>query len=88
MSASVVAALRPFARPPTKASAPISGLLISASPERGADAGQQRDGQPGPLHDRVREGQGVEAALRRRLGHHAVAGEALHQLGVDLHHIG
>ena len=32
MSASVVAALRPLARPPTKASAPISGLLISASP--------------------------------------------------------
>jgi hypothetical protein len=50
-----------------------------------ADAGQQRHGQPRAPHDRVREGQRVEAALRRRLRDDAVAGQALHELGVDLH---
>ena len=48
------------------------------------DAGHQRDRKVGPLHQGVRQGQGVETSLARRLGHDRVAGQQLHQLGVDL----
>ncbi len=46
VSASVVAALRPFARPPTNASAPISGLLMSASPSAAPTPDSSVTGRP------------------------------------------
>ena len=50
-----------------------------------AAAGDQRDGQAGAAHQRVREGEADRAALRRGLGDDRVAGQQLHQLGVHQH---
>ena len=54
-------------------------------PELRTGTGQQRHRQPGPVHERVRQRQRVEAALRRGLGDNGVAGQRLHELGMDLH---
>ena len=50
-----------------------------------AVTGEQRDGQPGVVHERVRHGQHHRAALGGRLGDDRVAGQQLHQLGVHEH---
>ena len=48
-------------------------------------ARNERDRKPGAPHQRVRQGEGVEAALARGLRQHGVPTEGLHQFGVDLH---
>ncbi|CAB5002400.1 unannotated protein [freshwater metagenome] len=52
--------------------------------ERGAHAGDERDGQAFTAHERMCEGEAVEAALARGLRDDGVAGQQLHELGMHL----
>ena len=85
VSTSCAATRPPLDRPPTKASAPSSGDRTSASDSVAPSPESRVTGRPSRGHQRVRQRQGDRAALGGRLGHHRVAGQQLHQLGVHLH---
>ena len=65
VSASCAATLPPLERPPTNATAPISGARTSTSESSAPPPDEQRGGQPRAAHQRVRDGQADRAALGR-----------------------